>query len=70
MSVAELKREIQQLKPEERQEISALLHELSRKDNPEYLRELEAEMTRMDKGEKYSSAQVYALHERLNSEGK
>jgi hypothetical protein len=70
MSVAEIKRGIQQLKPDERQEIAALLHELSRQDNPEYLRELEAEMERMDKGEKYSSAQVYAMHERLSAEGK
>jgi hypothetical protein len=70
MSLAEIKQEIIRLKPEERQEIAALMHELTQRDNPNYLRELEAEIERMERGEKFSSAQVYALHERLKAEGR
>ena len=70
MSVADIKNEILRLKPEERQEIAALMHELTHHENPDYLRELETEMGRIDRGEKLSSADVYALHERLKAEGK
>ena len=70
MSVADIKNEILRLKPEERQEISALRHELTHQKNPNYLQELEVEMGRMDRGEKVGSADVYALHEKLKTEGK
>ena len=70
MSLAEIKREILHLNAHDRQEVAALLHELSHDGNPEYLRGLEEEMARMDRGEKHRASEVLALHERLSAEGK
>ena len=69
MNLAEIKEEILNLGTDDRQELAILLRELSRKDNPEYLRELEAEMQRMDRGEKFGSTEVRELHQRLSAEG-
>jgi hypothetical protein len=54
MSLAEMKEQVEKLTEDERLELQALLIHLARKDDPEYLAEMEGRMERMDRGEKFN----------------
>lgn len=69
MTVAELKRGIEQSTPEERVYLGALLKHLARKDDPVYQSELNRLNKEVDAGKKFSLDQVKRLHETLGSEG-
>jgi len=69
MTVAELKRCIEQSTPEERVYLAALLKHLARKDDPAYKSELNRLNKEIDEGKKFSLDQVKRLHETLGSEG-
>jgi hypothetical protein len=61
MSVAEIKQQVEALSPEEKRELSAFLKHLARRDDPEHQAELTRIMQEMDRGIKFTMADVERL---------
>ena len=69
MTVAEIKTGIEQSSPEERAYLAAFLKHLERKDDSAYRSELTRLNAEIERGKKFSLAQVKRLHETLKAEG-
>lgn len=70
MSLAEIKKQIDRLDAEQRNELSAYLLFLRRREDPEWLEELERRNRAMDAGKKVSQEELQRIHEALVREGR
>jgi hypothetical protein len=70
MSLAEIKDCIEALSVEDRPEIAAWIAHLNRAADPSYQAELEARMSRMDAGRKFTQADLARTHAELNDKGR
>ncbi len=70
MTFAELKNKIIDLSVEERFELTALITHLNQAEDPEYQRKLEARMTAMDTGEKFTATDLNRIHTELSDKEK
>jgi len=70
MSVAEIKRAVQDLSPDERLDVSHFLRQLALQDDPEWAAELARRLDRSAQGKGHSEAELLAIHQRLIAEGK
>ena len=68
MSVAELKRVVDGLSPDERLELADYLRRRSKQDDPQWEAELGKRLDRCLEGKGHE--ELLALHERLSSEGR
>jgi hypothetical protein len=69
MSLAEIKDSIEALSVEDRLEIAAWIAFLNRATDPSYQAEMDARMTRMDAGKKFTQADLARVHAELNAKG-
>jgi hypothetical protein len=69
MTVAEIKEGIEKSSAEDRAFLAAFIKHLARKDDPAYRTELTRLNEEIDRGKKYSLAQVKRLHQTLKTEG-
>ncbi len=69
MSVAELKRAVDRLSPDERLELAEYLRRRSKEDNPQWEAELAKRLDRCLEGKGHSAEELLLIHERLASEG-
>jgi hypothetical protein len=69
MSLAEIKDCIEALSVEDRLEIAAWIAYLNRATDASYQAELEARMSRMDAGHKFTQADLARAHAELNDKG-
>ena len=67
MSVAEIKEELPNLTVEERLEVASYIRFLNHRDDPVFQAELDQRMARMDRGEKVTSAQLFARFPELKA---
>ena len=70
MSVAELKRVVDSLSPDERLELAEYLRHRSKQDDPQWEAELGKRLDRCLAGKGHPAEELLALHERLSSEGR
>jgi hypothetical protein len=70
MSVAELKRAVDELSPDERLELAEYLRWCSRQDDPEYQSELGRRLDRSLAGQSHSDTELQQLHDKLSAEGR
>jgi len=70
MSVAELKRAVDGLTPEERLELAEYLRWQTRKDDPQWQAELGARLDRSLAGQGHSAEELQQLHDKLSGEGR
>jgi hypothetical protein len=70
MSVAELKRAVDGLTPEERLEMSAYLRWQTAKDDPAWQAELGHRLERCLSGQGHSAEELKQAHQRLSDEGR
>lgn len=70
MSVAELKRAVDELTAEERLDLAAYLNWQTLKSDPEWQAELGRRLDRTLAGQGYSAAVLKETHDRLSSEGR
>jgi hypothetical protein len=70
MSVAELKRAVDDLTPDERLELADYLRRRSKQDDPRWEAELGKRLDRCLEGKGHPAEELLALHERLSSEGR
>jgi hypothetical protein len=70
MSVAELKKAVDELSTEERLELSHYLRHRTKLDDPHWAEELRQRIDRSTAGEGHSANELLALHERLSREGR
>jgi hypothetical protein len=70
MSVAELKRVVDGLSPDERLELADYLRRRSKQDDPQWEAELGKRLDRCLAGKGHAAEELLALHERLSSEGR
>ena len=70
MSVAELKKQIVELNPDDRRELAALITCLNRKDSPEFLDEMDRRLDRISNGEKFAKDDLQRVDRELNEKGK
>jgi len=69
MSLAEIKDGVEALNVEGRLEVAAWIAYLNRTADPAYQADLEARMSRMDAGQKYTAKDLARLHADLNAKG-
>lgn len=69
MSVAELKKMVDQTTPEERLFLQAYLDHLARRDDPANAEDLFRRMKEIDSGKKVTLAQARKLHQALLKQG-
>jgi hypothetical protein len=69
VTVAEIKSSIEKSTAEERAYLAAFIKHLARKDDAAYRSELTHLNGEIDRGKKYSLAQLKRLHKTLNVEG-
>jgi hypothetical protein len=70
MSVAELKRAVDGLSPDERLELADYLRRRAKQDDPQWEAELGKRLDRCLEGKGHSAEELFALHERLSSENR
>ena len=70
MSVAELKRVVDDLSPDERLELADYLRSRSKRDDPQWEAELGRRLDRCLKGRGHPAEELFAMHDRLSSEGR
>jgi hypothetical protein len=69
MSLAEIKREIKSMSPEERDELAVYLKYIELQNDPAFREQLAESMVRMDRGEKISREEVLRVHEEKLARG-
>jgi len=69
MSLAEIKDSIETLSVEQRLEIAAWIAFLNRATDPAYEADIDARMSRMDAGHKFTQADLERIHAQLNDKG-
>jgi len=69
MSVAELKRAVDGLSPDERLELVDYLRRRAKQDDPQWEAELDRLLDRCLEGKGHAAEELLALHERLSSDG-
>ncbi len=70
MSVAELKKAVDELEPEQRLELAEYIRWRTTKDDPDWQREMARRLNRSLSGAGHSRDELLQLHDRLNAEGK
>jgi hypothetical protein len=70
MSVAELKRAVDELSPDERLELAEYLRWQTRRDDPLWQAELGRRLDRCLAGQGHSAEELQRLHEKLSAEGR
>jgi hypothetical protein len=70
MSLAEMKAEVKNLTPAEREELAAHIEMTQREDNPEWLEELERRRDRTEAGHFHTEADLLRRHEELVRQGR
>ena len=70
MSFTEIKDSVGALTLEERLELAAWIAHLNHADDPVYLAELEARMSAIDRGRKFSVADLERVHNELSAKGR
>ncbi len=70
MSLAEMKDSVGALSVEERLDLAAWIAHLNHADDPAYLAELEARMSRMHAGTRATSADFERVHAELSAKGR
>jgi hypothetical protein len=70
MSVAEIKKQIVELSPDDRRELAALITHLNRKDSPEFLDEMDRRIDRAVAGEKFTREDLQRTDRDLSAKGK
>ena len=70
MSFTEIKDSVEALSIEERLELAAWIAHLNHAKDPVYLAELEARMSAMDSGKKFTSADLERVHAELSAKGR
>jgi hypothetical protein len=70
MSVAELKRVVDGLSPDERLELADYLRRLAKQGGPQWEAELAERLDRCLKGKGHRADELLALHDRLSSENR
>lgn len=69
MTVDDLRRGIEESTPEQRLFLAAFLKHLTRRDDPEYQKDLARLNQEIDEGKRFTLEQVKRLHETLTAEG-
>jgi hypothetical protein len=70
VSVAELKRAVDDLSPEERVVLADYLRRRAKQENPQWEAELGERLDQCLKGKGHPAEELLSLHERLSSEGR
>lgn len=70
MSVAELKKAVDELDPEQRLELAEYIRWRTTKDDPDWQRELARRLNNSLAGSGHSRDELLQLHDRLNAEGR
>ena len=70
MSVAEIKRAVDELTADERLELAEYLRWQTRKDDPQWQAELGARLDRCLSGQGHSAEELQHLHDKLSAEGR
>ena len=69
MSVAELKQAVDNLTPDERLELAEYLRWRTKRDDPEWQKEIGLRLDRCMSGQGHSAEEVLRLHDKLSAEG-
>lgn len=70
MSMVEVKETIAEMSVDQRLEIAALITQLNRVEDPEYVAELDRRMAAMDAGHKHSAQTLELRHQDLLKQGR
>lgn len=70
MSVAELKQAVDKLSPEERLELAEYLRWCTKKDDPDWQREIGRRLDECLEGKGHTAEELSVLHDRLSRQGK
>jgi hypothetical protein len=70
MSFADVKEEVATMSREERLDLAAWIVHLNRKDDPEWLAEIDRRMAAMDAGKKVTQEEVERMHRELVAQGR